>query len=317
MTSPGQFDQHTAAAANLEDDVADRATAPLRRALAEMVAALAARWVELFGDLDATPGVGSTDPIVQLLLGLLDDLPTGVPVDLADELAGAAALGAEQAAAEIGATVVVRPELSPAATTAVEELPARMATHIATAKTLARHGRIEDFADAENVVTQARAALLTAERTTRWATNRAVADGSTSVTKAVGGARLWVPERNACRHCLAYAGEVASVDAPFPAGLTFADNPLSDEPVDNPPLHPNCRCRITPWLGHRADGGDVDMPAALKREARRSVLLGVGPETESTAVRLRAADRLLRSGVKAPASVLAKSRRAVKARRFD
>lgn len=317
MTGPGQFDEHTAAAANLEDDVADRATAPLRQALAEMVAALAARWVELFGDLDATPDVAETAPVARLLLELLDALPAGVPVDLAAELTAAAELGAEQAAAEVGVTVAVRPELSPAATIAVDELPAKMARHVATAKTLARHGRIESYADAENVVTQARAALLAAERTTRWAANRAVADGATAVVKAVGGRRLWVPERNACRHCLAYAGEIAAPDAPFPAGLTFADKPLTDEPVDNPPLHPNCRCRITPWLGHRDDGGDVDMPAALKREARRSVLLGLGPETESAAVRLRAADRLLRSGVKAPASVLAKSRRAVKARRFD
>jgi hypothetical protein len=151
------------------------------------------------------------------------------------------------------------------------------------------------------------------EAAARWAVNRSAARGADSICSELGAARLWIAERDACLHCLAYSGVVAQPGERFPAGLTFAEKPLKSEAIPYPPLHPNCRCRITPWLGTKSGSGtSVEMPEALKREARRSVLLGLALPSESTPARLRAADRLLAKGAMLPASVQARARAAVR-----
>jgi hypothetical protein len=120
--------------------------------------------------------------------------------------------------------------------------------------------------------------------------------------------------------------------------------------LDGPPRHPNCRCRKSPWFGHdtagaesithdwagaiaeaRANGDQVaedaahraaaaarrsaatDLPAALRREAERSVLNGWALPSEPNSTRTKAAEQLLSkvagrggfapSGWKVPASV--------------
>jgi hypothetical protein len=62
--------------------------------------------------------------------------------------------------------------------------------------------------------------------------------------------------------------------------------------------------------------GGNDLPEALKREARRSVLKGWSLESESQASRLDAAERLLQRGARLPGTVEREARQAVRARRF-
>lgn len=150
------------------------------------------------------------------------------------------------------------------------------------------------------------------EATARWGVNRAQSAGVATVAEVMDESLLWVGERDACVHCLAYFGQVAKAGFPFPGGLTFGAKPLSVDPVPSPPLHPNCRCRIIVW---RPEWGEM-YPAALKREARRSIARGFSLPSESEGVRLRAADRLLNRGAQLPESVKAYARQAVKKGKF-
>lgn len=136
-----------------------------------------------------------------------------------------------------------------------------------------------------------------------------------------------------CVHCAAYIGHYVRPGDSFPTNLTFGDKPLTPWPdpdrLDGPPLHPNCRCRLIAWLGpvatHPVDTAiynrpalqdQVDLAAAMRREAKRAVLRGWSLPSESESVRLRAADRLLRRGAGLPKSVEARARKAVQAKRF-
>lgn len=191
------------------------------------------------------------------------------------------------------------------------------------------------------------------DRAARTITNEKVNEGIQAVTSDLGGTPLWIAERDACVHCLAQAGHLAGADGTFDADRTFGSTPLAWAPEDGltgPPRHPNCRCRTTPWFGHDTAGaesithdwagaiaeaqanGDVvaeqaahqaaaaarqsaafDLPAALRREAERSILKGWALPTELSSVRMKAADQLLAqvasragfspSGWKVPASV--------------
>jgi hypothetical protein len=123
-----------------------------------------------------------------------------------------------------------------------------------------------------------------------------------------------------CVHCLAYAGEVIHMHDSFPVGLTYGKKPLVPWPepqwLSGPPLHPNCRCRLSVWLGHAEGAPGPTLPEVLKREAQRSVLKGWRMESEPESVRLAAADRLLARGVNAPKSVKNYARTAIKRGRF-
>ncbi|MEV8610103.1 hypothetical protein AB0383_19625 [Amycolatopsis sp. NPDC051373] len=135
--------------------------------------------------------------------------------------------------------------------------------------------------------------------------------------------------------------------------------------LERPPRHPYCRCRVSPWLGHdeaaaravthdwaeaikeadakgdtvaadaarRAaaaarDSAAFDLPAALRREAERSILNGYALPSESERIRVQAADRLLArigagknsrspSGWQVPASVKKRAERALKKGTFS
>lgn len=176
--------------------------------------------------------------------------------------------------------------------------------------------QVLDLSERQNVVTvmaRAHTAVVRSEAAVRWATNRAVNAGAAAVAKQAGYDLLWVAERDACLHCLAYSGLVTEPGRPFPHGLTFAAKPLvNPHPIPYPPLHPNCRCRISPWLPN--DG--PRLPDALKREARRSVLRGDSDQhTEGT--KLRAADQLLARGAHLPKSVEQRAQRAVSRGAFE
>lgn len=121
---------------------------------------------------------------------------------------------------------------------------------------------------------------------------------------------IWEPERDACVRCLKYAGQYRSATGAFKAGQSFDPNaPRPEGTLPGPPLHNRCRCNLAVIPRSAAK----DNAAALRREAERSILKGWALESESDAVRVRAAQALLNSNVVAPKSVIAETRRRLKA----
>jgi hypothetical protein len=119
---------------------------------------------------------------------------------------------------------------------------------------------------------------------------------------------MWVPERDACARCLAYAGlRLLRPGDEFPGGLSYVpeERDSGAGKVAAPPLHPRCRCELQ--LVRRGDSEAAS--AALKREADRSIVRGFALESEGDARRRRAAKALLASGVNLPKSVKADARR--------
>ncbi|PKV95916.1 hypothetical protein ATK30_6849 [Amycolatopsis echigonensis] len=209
--------------------------------------------------------------------------------------------------------------------------------------------------------TPAQHAANIVDRAARTLTNEHLNQGITTVADQVDGTPLWIAERDACVHCLALSGHTPGPDGLFDASATFGKHPLGWLPeggLTGPPRHPRCRCRITIWFGHDTAGaesithdwagaiaearanGDVvaeqaahtaaaaarrsaayDLPAALRREAERSVLKGWALPSEPDSVRTDAADRLLTritnragyspSGWKVPASVKKQTQRRI------
>jgi hypothetical protein len=139
--------------------------------------------------------------------------------------------------------------------------------------------------------------------------NRAGNEGATAIADAAGLPTVWVAETNACVACLAYSGIIAQPGKVFPGGLTYGAKAYHRDPVETPPRHPHCRCTVEPLH-------DASYAAALRREADRSVLRGFSLASESMAVRIDAADRLVRHGVDAPKTVIAYARRSIKAGAF-
>jgi hypothetical protein len=183
---------------------------------------------------------------------------------------------------------------------------------LAAAQRLARTLDLRTHGDVTTLLARANQAVNTIGSTTRWVANRAVNEGAQAVADAAGVKRMWVAERDACLTCLAYAGNLADPGAPFPAGLTFGDSSVVKHPLMAPPAHPNCRCRVQPWLGTEPQFG-VELPTALKREAQRSVLRG-DSDYASRPAKQRAADRLLKTGLSGlPDIVKIRARRKVRA----
>ena len=173
----------------------------------------------------------------------------------------------------------------------------------------AQTGPLSRMEDVQVVMNAAQRAATRARADVRWATNRAINAGASAVADAQGRHLVWIAERDACLHCLAYSGVVTAAGELFPEGLTFAAS--SGLPaVPYPPLHPNCRCRVEPF------NDDVGTDTGLQREARRAVLRGDSAYA-SERERLSAADRLLRRGAGLPRTVEERARRAVRAGRFE
>lgn len=123
---------------------------------------------------------------------------------------------------------------------------------------------------------------------------------------------IWQPERDACVRCLKYAGRFRDRRETFQGGLSFdphAPTPARDDRIAGPPLHPHCRCELEIIPRHAAAANSE----ALKREAERSVLKGWALPSEGDAARKRAAEELLVSGVIAPKTVIAETRRRLRA----
>ncbi len=217
-------------------------------------------------------------------------------------------------AEDAGAT---SPKLPPSAYHLSPELHARTDALEAVARSKAGKAQpllmaaatLDDMVAALAVIQQTESS---AKRMAAYVANQAANESLTTVSHAVDElVSVWRAERDACVHCLAYQGRIDTGKG-YPGGLTFGKTPLSTEPVAMPPLHYNCRC--TQWLVHR----DVVEPLAmaLMREAKRSVLRGWSLESESEAVRLDAANRLLKRGSTLPKSVKEYAERSVRRGEF-
>jgi hypothetical protein len=116
---------------------------------------------------------------------------------------------------------------------------------------------------------------------------------------------VWVAERGACLTCLALSGRVIDPNSGdgFDEDATFGkpgSAPLvwpPGMPLMGPPRHPNCRCRLRILAA-----GNVMVPAALRREAERSVARGWS-DYDSRRARLGATDRLVRQANRLPRTV--------------
>lgn len=232
------------------------------------------------------------------------------------------ALGAKQARAELH---------RPSPRRALEHIPSEetrrradeadraAADRLATARKLLPTDRDkvrnrQDFMPALSAINQA---LHGAQRDIGTAIHSEVNDGIDAVARQLDAELVWVAERDACVHCLAYAGERIRPGQSFPIGLTFGETPIKPWPdakfLAGPPLHPWCRCRKTVWLGSSGPDGLIELPEVLAHEARRSIVKGFALPSESVAVRARAADKLLHQGAGLPKTVEAAARRKLRA----
>lgn len=192
---------------------------------------------------------------------------------------------------------------------AIQQTPEIMREQVRMAKLIAINARTKK--DVEKAISVAGAGVARVENIVRVATHTAANTGLDSVVdndrRVV---RVWRAERDACVHCLAYAGKV-NYGHGYPVGLTFGEKPLHTNPVSGPPLHPNCRCDQILWVPASGEPGSADIPALLQREAERSILRGFSTDGESNIVRVRAADALLRRGTTLPKSVQTYARSAI------
>lgn len=294
----------------LEERVIELATAELQRALDDMMATITALYVRTFGDIEAE--TGDNEDVISVFIGAYVALISGLPLPPAPEqfvalLRRAYLLGDRTAAREMSVVPLSREpaRLPEEVYESLEQMRLRVAEIKVDARTLLDTG-VRSYADVTAVAAKAQQTTTPADRAASWATLTMHARGRADVMDENLVARVWVPERDACLNCLAYAGQVAQPGQSFPAGLTYGDKPLSDEPVPDPPLHPHCHCEIQA----HADGND-DVPEALKREAERVVALG-RTDYASEPAKLRAAERLLLEPTsRLPKTVRKKSERAV------
>ncbi len=310
MIVPKFFDESVDTLLEIEHVVASEAALPFYKILRRVLTLLHAIW----------PGDDASDAEKQMALARLDleaflAPMSGVEGVILQGAITALGQGIKAGIAEAGLTK------SAIATTFKHTLPDSLVLQGRAVGVTMRRRVIAGMA----LLTQARtlldaeAAIAVANPSTavqaqsRWLTNRASNEGLVRVAEADShrSVLVWRAERDACVHCLAYQGQVRT-RGHYPAGLTFGKKPLHRNPVSMPPLHPNCRC--TQWVLSR----DVANPVieGLKREAKRSILRGWSVESESEAVRVDAARRLLAQRPTLPKSVQTYARQSVKAGRF-
>jgi hypothetical protein len=299
------IDGQEAALLSMESGAAAVASAPLRSRVQRIIAQALAAFARL-------PEGADIEPLLASIREQLGQLGVNVTDALLADFAAAQALGVEHGNAQ---AFDVRDDVKPKAELPADVLAAATGVNAAVkAKLLDAAGKLVGVRNLPELVaglSRANMAVTAIEIAAKWGVNRAAASGVATVAREVGASRLWVGERDACLHCTAYMGQVADGVAPFAGGLTFAKKPLSSDPVPNPPLHPNCRCRISLYRHEWSRPGQVSVPDALKREARRSVARGFSLPTESEASRLSAADRLLLNGAGLPKTVEERARRDV------
>lgn len=319
--------QHAAELVQAEQAAVDRVSRRPRAALERLTAWLGRTWIQRFGSLDAPAPASSIPQLIQELTARVAALDLEAKRPLMEHANRALALGIRQGYQEIGGVPEGRARIRTALLTS--EIAAqgaraslRTARQIELAQTATALFRVRPqllYADVATVTAIAQQAVTLNEAGARWAVNRANNLGVDLVAKQLGVGTVWVAERDGCVVCLAYSGVTAPVGLPFPPDLTFGDRkpspPWPGGVLWYPPRHPNCRCSTRPVAGFDLET-ERAFAAALRREARRSIVRGFSLPTESEGVRLRAADRLLRVGANLPKTVEDYGRRAVRRGRF-
>lgn len=327
----------------LEKQAIDAVSGPLRKLLSDIFRVLAARYVIMFGGLDRP----AADPVqvqqlTELLVTELQSVAAYDPTPQLQQFAtAAAARGLEYANRYL--TDPVAPdaiELPSVLTEAIGAVPGAMAESVASTENFVEQLPITGWDDLVRAMGKANQAATSLERSTTWAVNKANSDAIRQVAVNKGASLLWVAEADACVVCAALSGHIIDPmsgdgfdeEATFGKPGSAMDVWPPGEPLMGPPRHPGCRCHPELWFGaHVPPGGpeenalynrpnvgaNVDLPAALRREAKRSIVYGWSLPSESNTVRLDAAQRLLELGAGLPRSVEERGHRAVARGEFD
>ncbi|MEV6908012.1 hypothetical protein [Amycolatopsis sp. NPDC051071] len=334
MTSPQDprdlIRQHDEEAQAVEDQAVAEVVGPVESVFTALWRWVLRTWARLFG---APKSTAEGEPLRSLLDELVARI-VGIGLNPADALLAnaqrARLLGADQGAREIGIPTLADPgEVLPETREAIAR-GVRWAQQ--KLETGADELRKLDTADLDEVLKHAsvaRQAKAILERTARTTFNTELNEGLVAAAKATGAQLVWIAEHDACLACTGLAGHVVTPGRPFPDGRRFGGRRGEFAPVLAPPLHHNCRCRVSPWMGHDKDKAEaathdwadaikdaqergdqvavdaarkaaaaakqsatVDLPEALRREAERAVLRG-DSAFDGERARLSAADRLL------------------------
>jgi hypothetical protein len=277
----------------------------------------------LFGSLLVAGGGVLTAEAVSQLRAFIAQVLGGIAPSmtrlLADQVQRGIRLGITQAYDDTPGPDEPVTVTDPAISHVVQDIDPRALRQLEKAVSVSRVLPMTRQADIDTVTSTAYRSVTQAQGDTRWAANRSVNAGTAEVAQQAGANLLWVAERDACLHCLAYSGYVTVPGEVFPAELTFAMKPIALAAVPYPPRHPNCRCRVNVWYGPAGEPEGMtsrQAPGALAREARRSVLRGWS-DYASLPERLRAADLLLARGADLPKTVAARARADVKRGKFS
>lgn len=309
----------------LERRAADAADGLLRRLLNNALRAASVRYVLQFGSLEADADPLQAQTLVDEFIADVEDLRGYDPAPAIQSLvrqAGGRGVVWGRGGSPPGTSVDT--VTSDAADRVVSEIPAGVDRALDTAQLLAQSTPVSSWDDVVRFHAAASKAVLDVDRAVSTATYTAFNDAVHQVAQAAGAKVLWIAEPDACVVCLALSGRLADPTTGrwFDEEATFG-RPGSapavwppGQPLKRPPRHPNCRCMTQVWWGDARGPDAFDLPAALRREARRSILLGRARPTESAPARLDAAARLLALGSGLPKSVEARARRAVKTGRF-
>jgi len=326
----------------LENQAIEAVSGPLRRQLSDILRLLASRYVLMFGGLDRPTTPAQAQQLVSVLTVELEQIRQYDPVP--------ALTAATDDARRAGVVYANRhlpdpvPEaevpVDKAAQDAVEAAPAAISDAVDAAQQFAQQLPITGWDDAVRAVGKASQAASNLEGRTSWVVNRANSSSISYIAAQRGALLLWVAEPDACVVCLALSGHTVNPaeGEGFDETATFGKPGSAPDiyppgmPLMRPPRHRYCRCHPEIWYGPAVPAGgpeetslynrpgvgaNVDLPAALRREAKRSILYGWSLPSESNTARLDAAARLLAKGAGLPKSVEAKSRAAVNKGKFD
>jgi hypothetical protein len=322
------------------EQAAKTAFTPFRKRLQRLMRTAMAAWVRTTGGLHVPADPLQMAAVTAVVLGELDDLDVGDVQDKVGQVVQRAVdTGWRHTLDEVRALdafpgVELSDEVDdltrhvdlgwlpvdPVVRREIQRIEQVMRAHIADAARQAyRLGETGRWTEVADVVARATQAATGGERIAAWAVNAAANQGARDTAVKLGFERVWVAERNACVVCLALSGTV-SVDQEFDATATYGHHAPGVYPPGallQPPRHPWCRCRAEIWRGSVPGYTGPDLPAALRREAERSVLSGWALPSERVSIRLYAARKALARGSRLPVSVQQRARRALVHGRFD
>lgn len=307
---------HAAEALRFEHAAALEAHRQTQAPAADLLRWITQLWVQRFGSLTAPIDPVQASGITAELAHRLHNTTRPDPTLLLEQQAEKAVrLGARQGAADVGVTKPLPVEVSKPTLRLATDAATKVAKRYDDTQRLLKTQPITTHADVVTILAPTQAAAADVDAASRTITNTALNEGLAKTAEHHGADLLWFAEPDACVVCAALAGSVVAHTDDFDESLTFGRKPTSwyragDGPL-RPPRHPRCRCRCEVWLGHAGPPGSMSLPDALKREAKRAIILGFALDSEPDSVRRDAADRLLKRGTALPKSVQARARRRV------